>query len=259
MRFRTMLMLTAAVSIAAILGLGCPVESLYAQSQTQAQTPAQSQGQPQVQAPAQGQSQGQVNDRVRELQEQYKNLLKHEYNPSQYHPAATEQPSFSKPGWLNHSRPKVSKRASRSRAGRRTYGKTSSKWRKTRGRKAATHRYAKTRRRGHTAASKKRHVRSRRLATHGAHKNLRRVSSKRGVSRRRVEHKKSAVRKSRPSRAASRHRGRIVRVSAKKAMKGHRPSKARHVRKPLLKKGRGRKKARRSPAKFHHKEKKHKK
>ena len=104
MRFRNIFTLAAVAWILLFFAPGSfageGTQNLYAQ----AQAPAPPQGQVQGQAPSQGQNPGQVNDKVRQLQEQYKDLLKHEYNPSNFHPKATGEPSFNKPGWLNHSK-----------------------------------------------------------------------------------------------------------------------------------------------------------
>lgn len=267
MRFRNMLMLTAVVSVSVAFALGCSAgqasQSLYAQNQGEAPTGGQVQGE--NPAPAQGQSQGQqVNDRVRELQEQYKDLLKHEYNPSQFHPKATGEPSFSKPGWLNHASRRSAKKVSRSHARHSYYGKRSSKHGRKSGGKSALRRYSKKGTRTH-AASRRRSARSRKAATRGSHKRSRAVASKRAGSKRAVSARNSAAGKSRPLHATSmigasnRRSGRTVRTSAKKPTKGSRSTRAAHGRKGLVKKSAGGRKARRNPGKSHRTEKKHKK
>jgi len=50
------------------------------------------------------QEEGQVNDKVRELQEQYRRLLKNEYNPSTIEPKTNGKPSFSESGWMKSSK-----------------------------------------------------------------------------------------------------------------------------------------------------------
>ena len=47
------------------------------------------------------QEDSQVNDKVRELQEQYRRLLKDEYNPSTIEPKTNGKPSFSSESWLD--------------------------------------------------------------------------------------------------------------------------------------------------------------
>ncbi|MGA7643902.1 MAG: hypothetical protein WBW56_17020, partial [Syntrophobacteraceae bacterium] len=66
MRLRKILMLPAVVLISAVFAFGC-----FAQ-----------------------QDDSQVNDKVRELQEQYRRLLKDEYNPSTIEPKVNGKPSF---------------------------------------------------------------------------------------------------------------------------------------------------------------------
>ncbi len=70
MRLRKLLMLPAVVSLSAIFAFGSVAQ----------------------------QEEGQVNDKVRELQEQYRRLLKDEYNPSTIEPKTNAKPSFSESG-----------------------------------------------------------------------------------------------------------------------------------------------------------------
>ena len=76
MRLRKILMLPAVVSLSAIFAFGSVAQ----------------------------QEEGQVNDKVRELQEQYRRLLKNEYNPSTIEPKTNGKPSFSGPGWMKSSK-----------------------------------------------------------------------------------------------------------------------------------------------------------
>ncbi len=101
MRLRKLLMLPAVVSLSAIFAFG---------------TVAQ-------------QEDGQVNDKVRELQEQYRRLLKDEYNPSTIEPKTNGKPSFgSDQGWMKSSKSGKGKKSK--------YGKSAKK--KSRSRKAAS-------------------------------------------------------------------------------------------------------------------------
>ena len=90
MRLRKILMLPAVVSLLAIFAFGSV-------------------------AP---QEEGQVNDKVRELQDQYRRLLKNEYNPSTIEPKTNGKPSFGAPGWM-----KSSKSAKGKKSKRRKYAK----------------------------------------------------------------------------------------------------------------------------------------
>ncbi len=252
MRFRNTLMLTAMVSISVFFALSrLAAEASQNQfSQRQGQTQASAQGQHQGRSPAppQSQSRSQVNNRVRELQEQYQDLLKHEYNPSNFHPSPTAHPSFNKPGWLNHSRPRAVKRVSRSHGRHRYYRrKSSQRWIRG-GRKSALHRYSKRRQRAHVVL-RRRPVRRTRAATRRPYKRLR-TSQKRAVYRKSYSTRHSAARKLRSSRASSRRqRARLVRPSAKAAGKRRRSVRAAHVRKSPVKKSVGRKEARRTRGK----------
>ena len=76
MRLRKLLMLPAVVSLTAIFAFGSVAQ----------------------------QEEGQVNDKVRELQEQYRRLLKDEYNPSTIEPKTNAKPSFSSPGWMKSTK-----------------------------------------------------------------------------------------------------------------------------------------------------------
>ena len=76
MRLRKILMLPAVVSLSAIFAFGSVAQ----------------------------QEEGQVNDKVRELQEQYRRLLKNEYNPSTIEPKTNGKPSFGEPGWMKSSK-----------------------------------------------------------------------------------------------------------------------------------------------------------
>ena len=77
MRLRKILMLPAVVSLSAIFAFGSVAQ----------------------------QEDGQVNDKVRELQEQYRRLLKDEYNPSTIEPKTNGKPSFSSgSGWMKSSK-----------------------------------------------------------------------------------------------------------------------------------------------------------
>ena len=74
MRLRKILMLPVVVSISAIFAFGCIAQ----------------------------QEDSQVNDKVRDLQEQYRRLLKDEYNPSTIEPKTNGKPSFgSESSWMN--------------------------------------------------------------------------------------------------------------------------------------------------------------
>ena len=60
------------------------------------------------------QEDSQVNDKVRELQEQYRRLLKDEYNPSTIEPKTNGKPSFgTESGWMKSSKKKGKKSAKR--------------------------------------------------------------------------------------------------------------------------------------------------
>ena len=90
MRLRKILMLPAVVSLSTIFAFGSVAQ----------------------------QEEGQVNDKVRELQEQYRRLLKDEYNPSTIEPKTNGKPSFGSSGWL-----KSSKSAKGKKSKRRKYAK----------------------------------------------------------------------------------------------------------------------------------------
>ena len=95
MRLRKILMLPAVVSISAVLAFGC-----FAQEED-----------------------SQVNDKVRELQEQYRRLLKDEYNPSTIEPKTDGKPSFdSGSSWMKSSK-KKGKKSSRRKSAKKKSGK----------------------------------------------------------------------------------------------------------------------------------------
>lgn len=113
MRLRKILMLPAVLSISAVFAFGCLAQK----------------------------EDDQVNDKVRELQEQYRRLLKDEYNPSTIQPKTNGAPSFSsKSGWMNSSK-KKGKGSAKRKSGKK---KSGSRFATGKGKKVAKGRSAKS-------------------------------------------------------------------------------------------------------------------
>ncbi|SPF49810.1 conserved exported hypothetical protein [Syntrophobacter sp. SbD1] len=194
MRLRKILLLPAVVSISAIFAFGC-----FAQ-----------------------QDDSQTNDKVRELQDQYRRLLKDEYNPSTIVPKTNGEPSFGAGTGLKSSKEEGKKSRSHAASKKTRHGK-----------KLAGHKSGHTRKSASKKVSGKKKSLAKAPARSKAGKSSKLASSKAGKSAASAKSGKIAGKK----KTGADKKSAAKKSSNEKSSKIHSKKKTGNVKKNAVKKG----------------------